>query len=54
MLAISLITNMVVDSTNTEVADHAEVLEAGKARTHDMINFVTKIISQVFFKLFEI
>jgi len=47
VLAISLITNMVVDSTNTEVADHAEVLEAGKARTHDMINFVTKIISQM-------
>ena len=38
---------MVVDSTNAEVADHAEVLEAGKARTSDMINFVTEIISQV-------
>lgn len=50
VLAISLITNIVVDSVNsTDVASHAEVLEAGKKRTADMVQYVTEILRQVHF-----
>lgn len=48
VLAISLITNIVVDSVNsTDVASHAEVLEAGKKRTADMVQYVTEILRQI-------
>ena len=48
MLAISLITNIVVDTVDAEqTANHEEVLAEGRKRTADMVNFVVEIINQV-------
>lgn len=48
VLAISLITNIVVDTVDAkQTANHEEVLEEGRKRTADMVNFVVQIINQI-------
>lgn len=51
VLGLSLITNIVVTSSESQaVANHQEVLEAGRKRTLDMQTFVSSIIDSIVFE----